>query len=627
MQEPVMVSALPEKKEEKLQRQNEEEMQAKQEDPVLNKILCKEEPVEKVQATLNNIVRRSQEEQVDAKQETVAENNTYQITSGKNVSLHQSDILRQSGRGPPVSPISFEQTLSSSKGSGSALPGDTRQFMESRFNADFSGIRIHAGSTAEHLSSSVNAQAFTHGNDIYFNKGKFSPHSADGRALLAHELTHTIQQGGGKSNITRKNSAPAASGKITTQASGSGQGHGHRGPPAAGTCPANITFSTGNFPVHIPLCGIANVTAVTVPANIPGINWTLAAGTAPVATGTSISNTGVITFGATQAAGTIQVTADQPSAAGGRTCSFHNDLVLHSHPAAISSTFVVGAPATHAAQNYGAVFNHNFTSADGQISSIENVGVGEEFIGVPNATGVNHVIPTTPFGPFNLHTANLTNNAGNNWFITGGNLNGNFDTATIGRAGINVGRFLRSASNPTPAVTLPAGFTLVQGLHWFCRQAAAGGRWTQFARVDHTRTLRLTGTGVEFVVSVNHQDNVDDYTGHPAIINAAATPATIPFRLTARRGTPTPPAQTTTITADSRPDPLPGGHALRFNIQGPAFGCTINATTGVLTAGSRAGVVRVRVHDSARANPNFDEVDVTLVAPPPPAPAPAQAGP
>src|SRR4030095_485512 len=100
--------------------------------------------------------------------------------------------------GPPTSSIPFEQTLASSKGGGSALPDDTRQTMESRFQADFSGVRIHTGATAENLSSSIHAQAFAHGNDIYFNSGKFSPHTTEGGTLLAHELTQTIQKGASK---------------------------------------------------------------------------------------------------------------------------------------------------------------------------------------------------------------------------------------------------------------------------------------------------------------------------------------------------------------------------------------------------------------------------------------------
>lgn len=118
----------------------------------------------------------------------------------KHISLYPSDVVQRSGRGPPTGSIQFEQSLSSSKGGGSALSGDTRQFMESRFNADFSGVRIHTGSYAQGLSTQMHAQAFTHGNDIYFNNGKYAPHTSGGSLLLAHELTHTIQQGASQSH-------------------------------------------------------------------------------------------------------------------------------------------------------------------------------------------------------------------------------------------------------------------------------------------------------------------------------------------------------------------------------------------------------------------------------------------
>jgi hypothetical protein len=404
--------------------------------------------------------------------------------------------------------------------------------------------------------------------------------------------------------------------------SGAGQGKGVPAASGTGSCPSSIAFSTGNQPVHVPLCGITSVTANTTPANIPGIGWTLTAGSTAVAGGTAISSAGDITFGGGQTGGTLNVAANQSSATGGGTCFSSRPIALNSHPTGISSTFVIGAPA-NAAQNYGAVFDHNFTSADGSIASLASVPVGEEFVGVPNPTGTSHVITGTPLGNFTLATANLTNNATNNWFLQNGNLGGNRDTVTIGRGVINVGRFLTSASNPSPANTLPAGFTIVQGLHWFCSQAATGSRWTRFTTVNHVRTLRLnsSGTGVEFAVSVNGVENVDLYTGHPAIVNARATIAAIPSTPAKIGGKPAPTPSTTTITADSRPAPLPGGHALRFSIRGPAHGCTINPTTGVLTAGSQTGTVVVRVRDSAAANPNFDEVTINIV-PPPPAPAP-----
>jgi hypothetical protein len=84
--------------------------------------------------------------------------------------------------------------LSSSKGGGSPLPHDTRTSMESAMGADFSNVRIHTGSEAAQMSQDLNAQAFTHGSDVYFNEGKYNTNSPDGKRLLAHELTHTIQQ-------------------------------------------------------------------------------------------------------------------------------------------------------------------------------------------------------------------------------------------------------------------------------------------------------------------------------------------------------------------------------------------------------------------------------------------------
>lgn len=103
--------------------------------------------------------------------------------------------VQRNGRGPPSVTQHFESFLNVSKGGGSPMPAGVRTSMEARFGADFSGVRIHTGTWAESLSTSIRAEAFVHGSDIYFNKGKWSPGTASGDFLLAHELTHTIQQG------------------------------------------------------------------------------------------------------------------------------------------------------------------------------------------------------------------------------------------------------------------------------------------------------------------------------------------------------------------------------------------------------------------------------------------------
>lgn len=96
--------------------------------------------------------------------------------------------------GTEVNP-ELESRVSGLNGKGSPLPDQDREFFESRMGADFSGVRVHTNSGAAQLSQDLNARAFTVGGDIAFGEGEYQPGSTDGRKLLAHELTHTVQQG------------------------------------------------------------------------------------------------------------------------------------------------------------------------------------------------------------------------------------------------------------------------------------------------------------------------------------------------------------------------------------------------------------------------------------------------
>ena len=79
---------------------------------------------------------------------------------------------------------------------GSPLPGQTRQFMESRFGHDFSQVRVHTDERAVESAEEVNALAYTVGQDVVFGQGQYAPETTAGRGLLAHELTHVVQQTG-----------------------------------------------------------------------------------------------------------------------------------------------------------------------------------------------------------------------------------------------------------------------------------------------------------------------------------------------------------------------------------------------------------------------------------------------
>ncbi len=94
-----------------------------------------------------------------------------------------------------------------SSAAGSPLPPAVRDFMEPRFGANFEHVRVHTGDAAAHQSARVGANAFTYGNNVFFGKDKFQPQTAQGKELLAHELTHTIQQGAASQKGTLHRSA------------------------------------------------------------------------------------------------------------------------------------------------------------------------------------------------------------------------------------------------------------------------------------------------------------------------------------------------------------------------------------------------------------------------------------
>ena len=108
-----------------------------------------------------------------------------------NTSLRIQRFSHQSGEERETAPTSVDQALASP---GSPLERSLRQDMEKRFGYDFSQVRVHTGATAEQSAREVNAHAYTVGNHVVFGLGQFTPRTHDGRRLLAHELTHTIQQ-------------------------------------------------------------------------------------------------------------------------------------------------------------------------------------------------------------------------------------------------------------------------------------------------------------------------------------------------------------------------------------------------------------------------------------------------
>ncbi len=102
-----------------------------------------------------------------------------------------------SGTGPQGGTVSAEvaKGIEDARGAGQPLPIEIRQPAERALGADFSGVRVHTTSQADRLNRQVNADAFAAGRDLFFRRDTFSPDSPEGKRLIAHELTHVVQQG------------------------------------------------------------------------------------------------------------------------------------------------------------------------------------------------------------------------------------------------------------------------------------------------------------------------------------------------------------------------------------------------------------------------------------------------
>jgi len=103
-------------------------------------------------------------------------------------------VAARSGENEVTSDV--ESAIDRARSGGQALDHSVRSQMEGAFGADFAAVRVHTGPDAHALNHAVNAVAFTTGPDIFFRDGSYNPSNSGGKELLAHELTHVVQQGG-----------------------------------------------------------------------------------------------------------------------------------------------------------------------------------------------------------------------------------------------------------------------------------------------------------------------------------------------------------------------------------------------------------------------------------------------
>ncbi|MEQ9486994.1 eCIS core domain-containing protein [Coleofasciculus sp. F4-SAH-05] len=158
--------------------EEEEELQAK---PLAESIQRQEMPEE--------------EEELQAK--PLAESIQRQEMPEEEEELQMKPLLqRQSSGGGMAATPELEESIQRAKGSGQPLSENIRQPMEQAFGADFSGVKVHTDTQSDQLNQSIQAKAFTTGENIFFKQGEYNPGSKGGQELLAHELTHVVQQTG-----------------------------------------------------------------------------------------------------------------------------------------------------------------------------------------------------------------------------------------------------------------------------------------------------------------------------------------------------------------------------------------------------------------------------------------------
>lgn len=117
----------------------------------------------------------------------------------------EEELLRAKkmpGQTPQISP-SLGNQINSFTGGGQPLPGFVGSYFEPRFGCDFSEVRVHTDSLAAEAAKTLNARAFTVGRDVVFGAGEYAPRNSQGQQLMAHELTHVVQQGASQNLVSK----------------------------------------------------------------------------------------------------------------------------------------------------------------------------------------------------------------------------------------------------------------------------------------------------------------------------------------------------------------------------------------------------------------------------------------
>nr|WP_322686891.1 DUF4157 domain-containing protein [Nostoc sp. DedQUE07]MDZ8133599.1 DUF4157 domain-containing protein [Nostoc sp. DedQUE07] len=202
--------------------EDEEELQMKPLDNTLQREALPEDEEELQMKPLDNTLQREEvpedEEELQMKsldngtlqrEEVPEDEEELQMKSLDNSTLQREEVpedeeelqmkpmvQRQANAGMVGAP-DLEASINQARGGGVAIADNIRKPMEVAFGADFSRVKVHTDGQSDQLNRSIQARAFTTGQDVFFRSGEYNPGSRGGQELLAHELTHVVQQNGG----------------------------------------------------------------------------------------------------------------------------------------------------------------------------------------------------------------------------------------------------------------------------------------------------------------------------------------------------------------------------------------------------------------------------------------------
>ncbi|NET68723.1 MAG: DUF4157 domain-containing protein [Moorea sp. SIO1G6] len=143
-----------------------------------------------------------QEADIVARQ-VVQQINSPRIVEEEEKGRPQHEIARKALTGGIKAPINLEGSIKEARGRGKPLEERIRIPLEQAMGADFSGVRVHTDAQSDQLNQSIQAKAFTTGQDVFFRQGEYEPGSRGGQELIAHELTHVLQQSSGAVQLTQ----------------------------------------------------------------------------------------------------------------------------------------------------------------------------------------------------------------------------------------------------------------------------------------------------------------------------------------------------------------------------------------------------------------------------------------